>query len=57
MPVWIDAHGRVHQKLGATDRALILARPDGYIGYCNQPGTAESLSKYLDRLFGTQELA
>jgi hypothetical protein len=46
---WLDAEGRLHQHLGATDRALVLVRPDGYIGYRSQPADAAALEKYLDR--------
>ena len=39
----------MHQQLGATERALFVVRPDGYIGYRNQPADAGGLEKYLDR--------
>jgi 2-polyprenyl-6-methoxyphenol hydroxylase-like FAD-dependent oxidoreductase len=47
--VWLDTEGRLHQQMGATDRALILVRPDGYIGYRAQPADAGAFQKYLDR--------
>ncbi|HEX4607618.1 MAG TPA: FAD-dependent monooxygenase [Urbifossiella sp.] len=46
--VWLDTDGRVHQKLHATDRTLVLVRPDGYIGFWCQPAEGEALMKYLD---------
>lgn len=46
---WVDTEGRLHQHLGATDRALFVVRPDGYIGFRNQPADAGGLEKYLDR--------
>ncbi len=48
VPVWLAADGHLHQKLAATDRALILVRPDGYIGYRCQPADAALLVKYLE---------
>jgi 2-polyprenyl-6-methoxyphenol hydroxylase-like FAD-dependent oxidoreductase len=48
-PVWIDEEGRAHQRLGVTGHALILVRPDGYIGYRCQPADGAALSKYLGR--------
>lgn len=47
--VWHDVDGRVHQQLGATDRALLIIRPDGYIGYRGQPADSAKLFQYLDR--------
>jgi hypothetical protein len=49
VPVWLDTQGRVYQKLHATECALVLVRPDGYIGYRSQPADAKSLLEYLDR--------
>jgi 2-polyprenyl-6-methoxyphenol hydroxylase-like FAD-dependent oxidoreductase len=49
VPVWLDVEKRLHQRSGATDRALILVRPDGYIGYRAQPADADSFQRYLDR--------
>lgn len=46
--VWRDVEGRVHKKLHATHRTVILIRPDGYIGYRCQPADGKSLVKYLD---------
>jgi hypothetical protein len=46
---WLDPEGHLHQQLGATDRALFVVRPDGYIGYRSQPADAGALEKYLDR--------
>jgi 2-polyprenyl-6-methoxyphenol hydroxylase-like FAD-dependent oxidoreductase len=49
IPVWQDVERKVHGQLGVTDRALILVRPDGYIGYRCQPADAAKLLKYLGR--------
>ena len=47
-PVWIDVEDKLHRQLGATGKALILVRPDGYIGYRCEPADGESLMKHLD---------
>jgi len=47
--VWTDAEGQARQRLGVTGPALILVRPDGYIGYRCQPADTEGLLKYLGR--------
>jgi 2-polyprenyl-6-methoxyphenol hydroxylase-like FAD-dependent oxidoreductase len=49
VPVWIDEEGRAHQRLGVAGHALILVRPDGYIGYRCQPADPERMLKYLER--------
>src|SRR5262249_15934162 len=49
VPVWIDTEGRVHQRLGVTGPALVLARPDGYIGYRCQPADPAKLLNFLGR--------
>ena len=46
--VWLDSDGTLHRKLHVSDRALILVRPDGYIGYRCQPASGAALAKYLD---------
>ena len=46
-PVWFDVENKLHQKLGATGRALVLVRPDGYIGYRCQPADGAALMAYL----------
>jgi 2-polyprenyl-6-methoxyphenol hydroxylase-like FAD-dependent oxidoreductase len=47
VPVWLDTEARVYEKLHATKPAVILVRPDGYIGYRCQPADGEALKKYL----------
>ncbi len=47
--VWLDVEGRLQQQIAANDRAVIVVRPDGYIGYRGQPADAASLEQYLDR--------
>jgi 2-polyprenyl-6-methoxyphenol hydroxylase-like FAD-dependent oxidoreductase len=49
LPTWSDAAGRVYAKLHATGQALVLVRPDGYIGYRAQPADGQALLEYLDR--------
>jgi 2-polyprenyl-6-methoxyphenol hydroxylase-like FAD-dependent oxidoreductase len=47
MQVWRDASGRLHEKLHVREPALILVRPDGYIGYRSQPTDGEQLAAHL----------
>jgi 2-polyprenyl-6-methoxyphenol hydroxylase-like FAD-dependent oxidoreductase len=47
--VWLDVDGRLHRKLHANDRTLLLVRPDGYIGYRCQPADGEALRTYMSR--------
>ncbi len=47
--VWLDVEGQLEQSVAADDRAVIVVRPDGYIGYRGQPADAEKLERYLDR--------
>jgi 2-polyprenyl-6-methoxyphenol hydroxylase-like FAD-dependent oxidoreductase len=49
IPVWRDEEGKAHRQLGVTERALILVRPDGYIGYRCEPADAGALVNYLGR--------
>ena len=46
---WVDADGRAHRTLGATNRALLLVRPDGYVGYRGQPADSDALAAHMDR--------
>jgi 2-polyprenyl-6-methoxyphenol hydroxylase-like FAD-dependent oxidoreductase len=46
---WNDATGRLYEQLGVTERALLVVRPDGYIGYRAQPADGQKLAKYLDK--------
>ena len=41
--------GSLWRTLGATDSALALVRPDGYLGYRGQPASWDDLRRYLDR--------
>jgi 2-polyprenyl-6-methoxyphenol hydroxylase-like FAD-dependent oxidoreductase len=52
-----DALGRagipidVHERSG--EDALLLVRPDGYVGFTSRPAEPEALGAYLDRVFDT----
>jgi 2-polyprenyl-6-methoxyphenol hydroxylase-like FAD-dependent oxidoreductase len=46
-PVWLDVENKLHQKLGVSGAALVLVRPDGYIGYRCQPADGAALMAYL----------
>ena len=45
---WLDPEGSLRRILGATDSALALVRPDGYLGYRGQPASWDDLRRYLD---------
>jgi hypothetical protein len=45
---WLDPDGSLRRILGATDSALALVRPDGYLGYRGQPASWDDLRRYLD---------
>lgn len=47
IPIWIDVKRRLHEKLDATHPALILVRPDGYIGYRCHAADSETLIDHL----------
>jgi hypothetical protein len=47
--IWNDTTGRLYQQLGVTERALVVVRPDGYIGYRGQPADGTKLLAYLDK--------
>ncbi len=44
---WIDTEGRLYDKLHAGDGALVLVRPDGYIGYRCHARDAATLRAHL----------
>jgi hypothetical protein len=49
LPTWIDNDSRLHERLGATGPALVVIRPDGYIGFRCQPADGDALLNYLER--------
>jgi hypothetical protein len=49
VPTWLDSRGRVYEKLHVTQPALVVVRPDGYIGYRCQPADGKALLEYLGR--------
>ncbi|MBV8717328.1 MAG: FAD-dependent monooxygenase [Chloroflexi bacterium] len=58
-PLLHDDGGALHERYDAKRGALILIRPDGYIGLAAELGAAESLRAYLHTLFipaGAQQL-
>jgi hypothetical protein len=56
-PDWLDPKGDLRRLLGArntgptdaSNAALALVRPDGYLGYRGQPASWDDLRGYLDR--------
>lgn len=48
----VDADGRVAQALGISDPAVVVVRPDGYVGYVALPPETEALAHYRHALLG-----
>jgi hypothetical protein len=48
-----DPDGAVHQRYGARHACAYPVRPDGYVGFRGTPPRAETLRRYLSRLFVT----
>jgi hypothetical protein len=53
----VDVDGYARRAYGLTGDALVLVRPDGYIGLLARPGTAEQVDAYLERLGGVALVA
>ncbi|MGE0369839.1 MAG: FAD-dependent monooxygenase [Candidatus Dadabacteria bacterium] len=49
--VWTDGDLRMHKDFGAARASLYLVRPDGYVGFRNQPASLEDLDEYLPGIF------
>jgi FAD binding domain len=47
-----DPTGALHRRLGADRPSLYLVRPDGHLGFCNEPPSLEALQAHLGRIFG-----
>ncbi|MCA9707623.1 MAG: FAD-dependent monooxygenase [Myxococcales bacterium] len=47
----VDPELAMHTAFGAAVASLVLIRPDGYIGYRNQPADPAALRAYLDGIF------
>jgi 2-polyprenyl-6-methoxyphenol hydroxylase-like FAD-dependent oxidoreductase len=50
-PYYDDPTASAHRRYGVTAPALVLIRPDGYIGYRSQPANGRALRDYLGRIF------
>jgi len=48
---WLDKSTEMHRDFGAAKASLYLIRPDGYIGFRNQPASASDLEEYLVTIF------
>lgn len=48
----VDRNLHMHGAFGAGRASVYLIRPDGYVGFRNQPVDVEALSAYLAALFG-----
>ncbi|HEX4413276.1 MAG TPA: FAD-dependent monooxygenase [Lacipirellulaceae bacterium] len=47
IPTWFDRDSKLHEKLNVSGPALVLIRPDGYIGYRCQPADGDELNQHL----------
>jgi hypothetical protein len=47
--VWLDPAGSVRESIGASETALALLRPDGYLAYRGQPPSDAELRQDVDR--------
>jgi 2-polyprenyl-6-methoxyphenol hydroxylase-like FAD-dependent oxidoreductase len=47
----VDIPIDVHEREG--ENALLLVRPDGYVGFCSRPADTPALAAYLDQVFAT----
>lgn len=50
----LDPRHSVHRNFGLSDNGLYLIRPDGHVGYRNQPTMPAKLMEYLERVFTTE---
>jgi 2-polyprenyl-6-methoxyphenol hydroxylase-like FAD-dependent oxidoreductase len=48
-PIWLDATGALFHKLGVQQNALVVVRPDGYVGLRQQPADGAGLTRYLEK--------
>ncbi|GII58264.1 3-(3-hydroxyphenyl)propionate hydroxylase [Planotetraspora thailandica] len=51
--VVVDVDGHVHAGYDGADGALVLVRPDGYIGLVEDAGTFDQVAEYWTALHGT----
>jgi 2-polyprenyl-6-methoxyphenol hydroxylase-like FAD-dependent oxidoreductase len=49
--IWMDKDLIMHRDFGAAKSSLYLLRPDGYIGFRNQPASLSDLLEYLPIIF------
>ena len=49
IPVRIDCEAVVLQQQAAKSAAVVVVRPDGYIGYRGQVADADRLLRYLEK--------
>lgn len=51
----VDSGGHLTRAYGASERSLVLIRPDGYIGLISDAGDAAAVSSYFDALGLTEQ--
>jgi 2-polyprenyl-6-methoxyphenol hydroxylase-like FAD-dependent oxidoreductase len=49
---FVDAQGHAARGYGVASQALVLVRPDGYLGHLAEPGSWAQLDAYLTRVLG-----
>ncbi len=54
---WIDVNGSTHALYGAEDGAVVLIRPDGYVGYRGAGLEGEPFEQYWQRNFAAPAVA
>lgn len=50
-PIWRDKDLVMHRDFGAAKASLYLLRPDGYLGFRNQPASLSDFTEYLAKIF------
>jgi aromatic ring hydroxylase-like protein len=51
----LDADGAAHAHCSAEQGAIVLIRPDGYIGFRGEIGHREAFRAYLEKIFGAEK--
>jgi 2-polyprenyl-6-methoxyphenol hydroxylase-like FAD-dependent oxidoreductase len=50
---FVDAHGYARTNYDVRSNAVVLVRPDGYVGYFSEPESRSDIEAYLLRALGT----
>lgn len=52
LPTLVDPRSSVRRLYGVAEQALVLVRPDGYVGFRASPASPTALCRYLERTLG-----